>query len=54
MVKKGIKSEKKTRRKYKKKSGGGFGDGFKFLYSLGKKGVNRYNKTKKKLCNDET
>ena len=54
MVKKGIKSEKKTRRKYKKKRGGGFGDGFKFLYSLGKKGVNRYNKTKKKLCNDET
>ena len=48
MVKKGIKSE------YKIKRGGGFGDGFKFLYSLGKKGVNQYNKTKKKLCNDET
>ena len=37
MVKKRYKIRKKARRKYKKKRGRGFGDGFKFLYSLGKK-----------------
>ena len=36
MVKRKYKIRKKNRRKYKKKSGKGFGDGFKYLYSLGK------------------
>ena len=36
MVERKYKIRKKTRRKYKKKRGKGFGDGFKFLYSLGK------------------
>ena len=36
MVQRKYKIRKKTRRKYKKKRGKGFGDGFKFLYSLDK------------------
>ena len=36
MVKRKYKIRKKTRRKYKKKRGKGFEDGFKFLFSLGK------------------
>ena len=55
MVQRKYKIRKKTRRKYKKKRGKGFGDGFKFLYSLDK----QWRKSmqwdeKKKLCNDET
>ena len=36
MVERKYKIRKKTIRKYEKKRGKGFGDGFKFLYSLGK------------------
>ena len=36
IVQRKYKIRKKTRRKYKKKRGKGFEDGFKFLFSLGK------------------
>ena len=54
MVKRRYKIRNKTRRKYKKKRSGGFGDGFKFSYSLGKQWHKLMQSNEKKLCNDET
>ena len=46
--------EKKYRLRKKYKRGRGIGDGFKFLYSIGKQWRKSVRWKEKKLCNDET